>query len=110
MKARVETGQGALILCFPNSNSLKRRENAKAGYVYYLYRSNHSRWLFGLYPGADVAVVPLDVRTYNPKKGCKDLTQRRKGVEKARKENHFKKARIVTLCVGLLISALTVLV
>ena len=30
-------------------------------------------------------------RTYNPKKGCKDLTQRREGVEKARKENHFKK-------------------
>ena len=28
---------------------------------------------------------------YNPKKGCTDLTQRRKGVEKARKENHFKK-------------------
>jgi hypothetical protein len=32
----------------------------------------------------------INQRTYNPKKGCKDLTQRRKGVEKARKENHFK--------------------
>ena len=30
-------------------------------------------------------------RTYNPKKGCTDLTQRRKEVEKARKENLFKK-------------------
>jgi hypothetical protein len=30
-------------------------------------------------------------RTYNPNKGCKDLTRRRKGVEKAHKENHFKK-------------------
>ncbi len=30
-------------------------------------------------------------RTYNPNKGCKDLTQRREGVEKARKEKHFKK-------------------
>ena len=31
------------------------------------------------------------LRTYNPNKGCKDLTQRRKGVEKARKEKYFKK-------------------
>jgi hypothetical protein len=61
VKARAETGQGAPIGCFPNSNSWKRRENAKAGYVYYLYRRNHSRWLFGLYPGADVAVVTLAV-------------------------------------------------
>jgi len=29
--------------------------------------------------------------TYNPNKSCKDLTQRREGEEKARKENHFKK-------------------
>ena len=31
------------------------------------------------------------LRTYNPSKGCKDLTQRREGLEKVRKENHFKK-------------------
>jgi hypothetical protein len=35
--------------------------------------------------------VPKKERTYIPSKGCNDLTQRRKGVEKARKENHFKK-------------------
>ena len=35
--------------------------------------------------------VAIYLRTYNPNKGCKHLTQRRKGVEKARKENHFKK-------------------
>ena len=29
-------------------------------------------------------------RTYNPNNGCKYLTQRREGVEKARKEKHFK--------------------
>jgi len=40
-----------------------------------------------------------DFLTYNPNKGCKYLTQSREGVEKARKENHFKKAKTVTLCV-----------
>jgi hypothetical protein len=35
---------------------LERRKNAKAGYVYHLYRRNHSRGLFGLYTGADVAL------------------------------------------------------
>jgi hypothetical protein len=30
-------------------------------------------------------------RAYNPNKVCKDLTQRREGVEKARKKNQFKK-------------------
>jgi len=30
------------------------------------------------------------IGTYNPNKGCEGLTQRRKGTEKARKENHFK--------------------
>jgi hypothetical protein len=60
LKARVETGQGARIWCFPNSNSWERRENAKAGYVYHLCRRNYSRWLFGLYTGADVAVVPFN--------------------------------------------------
>ncbi len=33
-----------------------------------------------------------DFLTYNPNKGCKYLTQSREGVEKARKENHFKKS------------------
>jgi len=36
-------------------------------------------------------LLALNLRTYNPNKGCKHLTQRRKGVEKARKENLFKK-------------------
>ena len=40
---------------------LERRKNAKAGYVYHLYRRNHSRGLFGLYTGADVALVVLAV-------------------------------------------------
>jgi len=40
---------------------------------------------------ADLLNRPEIKRTYNPNKGCKDLTQRREGVEKARKENHFKK-------------------
>jgi hypothetical protein len=39
-----------------------------------------------------VATVKVyQIRTYNPNKGCKDLTQRRKGIEKVRKEKHFKK-------------------
>jgi hypothetical protein len=33
----------------------------------------------------------IKLRTYNPNTGFKDLTQRRKGIEKARKEKHLKK-------------------
>ena len=40
---------------------LERRKNAKAGYVYHLYRRYHARGLFGLYPAADVALVALAV-------------------------------------------------
>ena len=43
---------------------LERRKNAKAGYVYHLYRRNHSRGLFGLYTGAAVALVALAVSVY----------------------------------------------
>jgi hypothetical protein len=37
-----------------------------------------------------MAGLPVFCRTYKLSKGCKGLTQRREGVEKARKENHFK--------------------
>ena len=33
------------------------------------------------------------LRDYNPNKGGNYLTQRREGVEKARKENHIKKRK-----------------
>ena len=45
-----------------------------------------------------MAGLPVFSRTYRLDKGSKDLTQRRKGVEKARKENHFNNQEIVTLC------------
>jgi hypothetical protein len=35
--------------------------------------------------------VTIGFRTYNPNKDCQYLMQRREGVEKARKEKHFKK-------------------
>jgi hypothetical protein len=40
---------------------------------------------------AVLPVCPFFIGLKNPNKGCKHLTQRRKGVEKARKENLFKK-------------------
>jgi hypothetical protein len=47
--------------------------------------------LFDLWGPANVG--PFFCRAYNPNKGGNYLTQRRKGLDKAGKENHLKKRR-----------------
>jgi hypothetical protein len=59
--ARGEKGESHQYGISPIPNSCIGRKNAKADYVYHLYRCNHSRGLFGLYSGADVALVAFAV-------------------------------------------------